>query len=240
MPIYCITGANRGLGLEFVRQLAADPQNTIFATSRSTSADDISDLKAVSSPNTHVLQCDVADVDSIKSFVGAAGKVLGAKKIDFLLNNAGAHFKPEQTSLHMDPEAILQNVRVNVVGTAKVIQFFYEAGLLSEDVRILNMSSGLGSMERSAGYSPRICAPYSISKAGLNMLTVHLAEDLKAKLPGVVIIVMDPGWVKTRMGGEGAILEAEHSIGGMLKKLHGLKSEDNGKYFMHDGSEVPW
>jgi NAD(P)-dependent dehydrogenase (short-subunit alcohol dehydrogenase family) len=240
MPVYCITGANRGLGLEFVRQLAENPQNVILATSRSTSPDDISDLKAVSSPNTHILQCDVADVDSIKSFVGEAGKVLGGKKIDFLLNNAGVNYKSEQTSLHMDPEAILQNVRINVIGPAKVVQFFYEAGLLSENVRILNMTSGLGSMEKSSTIRPRKCAPYSISKAGLNMLAVHLADDLKAKLPGVVVIVMDPGWVKTRMGGEGAILEAQDSIGGMLKIVHGLKSEDNGKFFTYDGSEVPW
>jgi NAD(P)-dependent dehydrogenase (short-subunit alcohol dehydrogenase family) len=241
MPVYCITGANRGLGLEFVRQLAANSENTILATSRSTSGDDVSDLKAVSSPNTHILQCDVSDVDSIKSFVGEAGKVLGGgKKIDFLLNNAGVNYKSEQTSLKMDPEAILQNVRINVIGPAKVVEFFYEADLLAENVRILNMTSGLGSMERSLGITPRKCAPYSISKAALNMLAVHLSDDLKAKLPGVAVIVMDPGWVKTRMGGDGAILEAKDSIGGMLKVLHGLKSEDNGKFYTYDGSEVPW
>lgn len=240
MPVYCVTGANRGLGLEFVRQLAANAENTVLATSRSTSSGDISDLKAVSSHNTHILQCDIGDVDSIKSFVGEVGKVLGGKKIDFLLNNAGVNYKPEQTSLHTDPEAIMHNVRINVVGTAKVVQFFHEAALLSEDVRILNMTSGLASMARSSGIKPRKCAPYSISKAGLNMLSVHLSEDLKATLSGVVVIVMDPGWVKTRMGGVGAILEPEDSIGNMLKVLHGLKGEDNGKFFHNDGSPVPW
>lgn len=169
-------------------------------------------------------------MDSIKSFVGEAGKVLAGKKIDFLLNNAGVNYKGDQTSLHMDPEAILQNVRINVVGPAKIVQFFYEAELLSADVRILNMTLGLGSMQKSSTMT-RQCAPYSIAKAGLNMLSVHLSEDLKAKLPGVVVIVMDPGWVKTRMGGPRAILEQKDSIGGMLKVLHGLKGEDNGKFF---------
>ena len=239
MSIYCITGANRGLGLEFVRQLATNSDNTILATSRSTSESDVSDLKAISS-SIHILQCDVADLNSIKSFASEAGKVLAGKKIDFLLNNAGVNFKSEQTSLGMDPEAILQNVRINVIGPAKVIQSLYEADLLDEEVRILNMTSGLASMQKSATISPRKCAPYSISKAGLNMLAVHLSEDLKAKLPGVVVIVMDPGWVKTRMGGEGAVLEAQESIGGMLKTLHGLKGEDNGKFYTYDGSEVPW
>ncbi|KAB5572159.1 hypothetical protein GE09DRAFT_659869 [Coniochaeta sp. 2T2.1] len=241
MAIYCITGANRGLGLEFVRQIAANPENTILATSRLTSPEDVSDLKALSSSNIHVLQCDVSDVDSIKSFVGEAGKVLsGGKKIDFLLNNAGVNHKSEQTSLDADAEAILQNVRINVVGPAKVVQFFLQAGLLSENVRVLNMTSGLASMAKSSTISPRKCAPYSISKAGLNMLSVHLADDLRAKLPSSILIVMDPGWVKTRMGGDGAILEAKDSIGGMLKVLHGLRSEDNGKFFTYNGSEVPW
>lgn len=240
MPVYCVTGANRGLGLEFVRQLAENTANTVLATSRSTSPGDISDLKAVSSSNTHILQCDIGDVDSIKSFVGEAGKVLAGKKIDFLINNAGVNYKPEQTSLNLDPEAVMHNVRINVIGAAKLVQFFHEAALLSENVRILNMTSGLASMQKSSSMNPRKCAPYSIGKAALNMLSVHLSEDLKATLPGAVVIVMDPGWVKTRMGGEGAIMEPKDSIGGMLKVLHGLKGQDNGKFFHSDGSEVPW
>jgi hypothetical protein len=72
------------------------------------------------------------------------------------------------------------------------------------------------------------------------MLTVHQSGDLREKLKGCVVICMDPGWVKTRMGGEGAVLEAEVSIGGMLRTVHGLKGEDNGKFFTYDGSVVPW
>jgi NAD(P)-dependent dehydrogenase (short-subunit alcohol dehydrogenase family) len=240
MPVYCITGANRGLGLEFVRQLAAIPENIVLATSRSTADSDVADLKAVSSSNTHVLQCDTGNLESIKAFVAEAGKVLGGKKIDFLFNNAGVNYESWRTSLTLEAEALDQNMRINVLGTAKVVQYLLEAGLLSENVRILNMTSGLGSMQRSSTIKPRKCAAYSIAKAGLNMLAVHLSEDLKEKLPGVVVIVMDPGWVKTRMGGEGAVLEPEDSIGGMLKVVHGLKGEDNGKYFTYDGSEVPW
>lgn len=240
MPVYCITGANRGLGLEFVRQISSNPDNTILGTSRSISDSDLSDVKAVSNSNTHLLQCDVANVDSIKAFVGEAGKVLNGKKIDFLLNNAGVNFKSEQTSLSMDPEAVLQNVRINVIGPAKVVQFLVEAQILSDKVRVLNMTSGLGSMQVSATVKPRKCAPYSIAKAGLNMLAVHLSDDLKKNLPAAVVIVMDPGWVRTRMGGDGAVVDPKDSIGGMLKVLHGLKSEDNGKFYTYDGSEVPW
>lgn len=241
MPVYCITGANRGLGLEFVRQLAANPTNTVLATTRSLSSD-LTDLRAVASPSTHVLQCDTGDLGSIRAFATEAARVLGAAgaKIDFLLNNAGINPQPKQTSLTLGADDVYDQIRVNVVGPAKLVEYLLDADMLSHGARIMNMSSSLGSVGRSLTMRPRNCAGYSLSKAALNMLTAHQAEDLAAKLPGVVVISMDPGWVKTRMGGEGAILEPEFSIGGMLKALHGLKEEDTGKFYQHDGQEVPW
>lgn len=104
----------------------------------------------------------------------------------------------------------------------------------------MNMTSGLGSMANSLAMTPRKCAGYSISKAALNMLTVHQAEDVRGMLKGARVVAMDPGWVKTRMGGEGAVLEPEESIGGMLKALHGLGEEDGGKFFTYTGEQVPW
>lgn len=239
MPVYVITGANRGLGLEFVRQLAANQDNTIIACARSSSSD-LTDVKAVANSNTHYLTCDTGDVENIKTFAQKLSKTLNGKKVDFLLNNAGVNIEPTQSSLTLTPEALYENIRVNVLGPAKVVEHLHAAGVLSDNVRILNMSSGLGSVERSATIVPRKCAPYSISKAGLNMLTTHQSADLRETLPGAVVIVMDPGWVQTRMGGEGAILEPKTSIGGMLKALHGLKTEDNGKFYAYDGSETPW
>ncbi len=72
------------------------------------------------------------------------------------------------------------------------------------------------------------------------MLTVHQSADLRAKLPGAVVIVMDPGWVKTRMGGDGAMLEPEESIGSALKVLHGLQNDDTGKFFSCNREIKPW
>lgn len=239
MPVYCITGANRGLGLEFVRQVGQDSSNTIIAAIRSSSTD-TADLKAVASKNTHILVCNTGDSKSISSFASELEKTLSGKKIDFLLNNAGVNSVPQQNALTIDEKDLHNEIQINVLGPATTVSTLVSAGLLSDNVRIMNMTSGLGSMERSLGINPRKCATYSISKAGLNMVTVHQSGDLKEKLKGVMVICMDPGWVKTRMGGDGAILEPEVSIGGMLKVVHGLKESDNGKYFTYDGSEVPW
>lgn len=239
MPVYCVTGANRGLGLEFVRQIGKDPSNTIVATIRSSSTD-TNDLKAVASGNIIIVVCDTSDSKSISSFVSELKNTLPGKKIDFLLNNAGVNSVPQQNSLTMIEKDLHNEIQINVLGPATMVSSLVSASLLSDNARIMNMTSGLGSMERSLSIVPRKCATYSVSKAGLNMVTVHQSNDLRETLEGVVVICMDPGWVKTRMGGAGAILEPEVSIGGMLKVVHGLQENDNGKFFTYDGSEVPW
>lgn len=238
--VYCITGSNRGLGLEFVRQVAATKSNTIIATVRNAYTD-LTDLKSVASSSTHILVCDTSDPDSIESFVPEATSLLAGRKIDFLLHVAGVNFHSEQTSLSVTADALHTNLQVNVFGLARTTQLLVSGGALSPDVRILNMTSGLGSLAKSEGISPRKCLPYSISKAGVNMLTVHQAEELRtAGLPRAVVLAVDPGWVKTRMGGDGAVLEPEESIAGILKVLHGAKDGDNGKFYSYDGSEQPW
>ena len=241
MPVYCITGTNRGIGLEFVRQLAQSPSNTILALVRSLSSD-LGDLRAVASPTTHILECDTSSLPSIHDFAKAAAKVLNPQglKIDFLINNAAINAASWQSSLTLGPDDLAAQITTNVLGPAKTVEFLLGAELLSPDVRILNMTSGLASLTVSSGMEPRKAAGYSISKAALNMLAVHQSHDLREKLPGVVVIVMDPGWVKTRMGGSGATIEAHDSVGGMLKVLHGLKSEDNGKFLHSSGRSIPW
>lgn len=188
MSVYCVSGANRGLGLEFVRQLALQKDNTILATVRNAAAD-LADLKSVASPTTHILVCDTSSLDSIRTFANEAARLLDGegRKIDYLLNVAGINFAPQLGSLSINQDALDMNMRVNVVGPAKVTEFLLGKSVLSPDVRILNMTSGLGSMAKSSEIKPRKCIVYSISKAGVNMLTVHQAEDLKEKLPGVLV-----------------------------------------------------
>jgi NAD(P)-dependent dehydrogenase (short-subunit alcohol dehydrogenase family) len=72
----------------------------------------------------------------------------------------------------------------------------------------------------------------------IDMLTIHQSKDLKSA--GVKVICMDPGWVKTRMGGEGAMIEAEVSVGSMMDVVKGLKDSDSGKFYRYDGGIVPW
>ncbi|KFY87129.1 hypothetical protein V500_07167 [Pseudogymnoascus sp. VKM F-4518 (FW-2643)] len=238
MPTWLITGANRGLGLEFVTQLSKDVSNTIIATSRSMSRETLAGLEALDiKSRLHILECDTSSPSSIEALGKDVSSLLnGGDKIDFLLNNAGVNVASQLTSLTVTPEAILENVKVNVIGPAKIVQVL--EGHLKQGAVVMNMTSGLGSMADTRATETTKCTAYSISKAGLNMLTLHQASHLREK--GVVVVCVDPGWVKTALGGEGAIMEKEDSIKGMLKCLKGLKPEDSGKFFAHDGREKAW
>ncbi|CAK7270206.1 hypothetical protein SEPCBS57363_003987 [Sporothrix epigloea] len=247
MPTYCIIGTNRGLGLEFVRQLAASPDNTIVATVRPEA--DRTELSKVASTTTHIVECDTASVPSVHIFCNNVARNIlngadgpSTNQIDYLIVNAGVNGSPrDQDSLMLNPVLLSEQMAVNVVGPAKVLEFLVDRKALSPSVRVINMSSSLGSMERSATMSPRVCVGYSITKAALNMLTVHQGHDLRARgLDKAVVIAMDPGWVKTRMGGESAQLEAKVSVAGMLEVLHALKSEDNAAFYGSDAERRPW
>jgi NAD(P)-dependent dehydrogenase (short-subunit alcohol dehydrogenase family) len=229
---YAITGANRGLGLEFVRQLSGNPSNTIIAGVRSLTGE-LADLQALASKsrNIHVLECDTASLPSIARFGEEVSKTLGQNtQLHYLLNNAGINAVPNQTALNVNEKDVQEHISVNVMGPAKTVEALLPH--LAKGSVIVNMSSGLGSCGNGVVHS----AAYSISKAALNMLTVHQAGELKEK--GVKVISMDPGWVKTRMGGAGATLQPQESIRGMLRVIHGL--EGTGKFYRYDGSEVPW
>ncbi|KAK3338590.1 hypothetical protein B0H65DRAFT_479513 [Neurospora tetraspora] len=240
MPTYVITGSNRGIGLEFIRQLTQSPDNTILALVRDLSKDH-SDLKSLANDNTHILECDTSSLASIRDFAKTARSTLGDTKIDYVINNAGVNLSNQNSSLQLAPDDLLETIKTNVLGPAKLVEFLLQQGVLSENVRVQNMSSTLGSIQTTVGREERRDTSYSISKAALNMLSAHLAADLrKAGLKGAVVIMMCPGWVKTDMGGKEAMLSPEESIGGQLKVLQGLKEEDNGKFFNYSGAQVPW
>lgn len=237
MPSYLITGANRGLGLEFVRQLSSASLNTVIATCRNPgTATDLSSL-ASRSPNIYILTLDISSEDSIKALFPAVGKVLGGPDsiLDYLINNAGINADPKQSTFSITSEALRRHIDVNVYGPASIVAGC--SNFLVDGSVVMNMTSGLGSM----GMKNVKCTTYAISKAALNMLTVHQDGDLGGE-NGVRVVCIDPGWVKTEMGGEGAVLEPEESISGVLRVLEKVKADAtmSGRFWRYDGEELPW
>lgn len=237
MPTYFLTGANRGIGLEFVRQLSGSPSNNLIAAVRSLK-NDLAELQALAKehPNVHVIECDVSSPDSLSSLEFRVAEILSktGENLNYIFNVAGINATSSDTSLNIDPQSLQRHMDVNVLGPAKIVEKLRR--YLARGAVVMNLTSGLGSLTVAGDVTK--CCTYSISKAAQNMLSLHQAKDLKRNHS--IVICMDPGWVKTRMGGKGAMVEPEVSIAGMLDVVKNLKKEDSGKFFRFDGGLVPW
>ncbi|HUD70872.1 MAG TPA: SDR family oxidoreductase [Dongiaceae bacterium] len=223
-----ITGANRGLGLEFARQYRAAGWKVI-GTARK--PDEAADLKALGE-GVRVVSLDVTRPESVAALTAALGK----EPIDLLINNAGQGVGFEGGSLGAlkidDFDRVMQ---VNAVGPVRVTQALLPNLRAGKGKTIVGISSVLGSIaaNRDGGFYG-----YRESKAALDMFMRGIAAELKGD--GFICIALIPGWVKTDMGGPDAPLTPEQSVTGMRKVLDGLKPEDTGKFWSYDGSNIPW
>ncbi len=227
MPTTMITGANRGLGLEFTRQYAADGWKVI-ATCRDPRA--ARDLAAVEG-DVHVHALDVTDHDA----VDALARTLRREAMDVLINNAGIHGpRPSQLG-GIDYDAWAKVFEINAMAPLKVCESFADHVTAGEMKIMATISSRMGSISDNNSGASFI---YRSSKAALNAVMKSLSVDLKGR--GITVAVLHPGWVKTDMGGPSALIGVTDSVTGMRKVIGGLKVSDSGKFFNFDGTEIPW
>ena len=219
-----VTGANRGLGLEFAKQLKEAGADVIGTARKPDEADE---LKAL---GVRVEQLDVADDASVAAF---AARLDGAA-VDVLLNNAGI-FPTREGFEGSTVDESRRIYEVNTLGPMRVTQALLPNLRAGDRKLVMNMSSGLGSIA-NAGRGAML--GYRMSKAALNMQTRVQAGDLAAE--GFIFVAMSPGWVRTDMGGPNANLEPAESIRGMLATMAPLTAADSGKYFAYSGEELPW
>lgn len=226
MPTVLITGASRGIGLEFARQYGADGWR-VLATCRDPGG--ASDLRRASPA---VLQA--LDVDSDES-VGAAAKALDGEAIDLLICNAGAYEARGRGATDMDFAAFERTMRTNTIGPIRVAGAFAGHVLRSGQKRMVAISSRMGSIGECGGGA----MAYRASKAGLNMAWTCLSMEFAGK--GVTAIVMHPGWVKTVIGGgDRAPLTPTDSVTAMRRTIAGLTPRQNGAFLNLDGTPIPW
>ncbi|KAK1750061.1 NADP-dependent dehydrogenase-like protein [Echria macrotheca] len=242
MPVFVITGARGGIGLGYVSQLAQDSNSTVFALVRDLKGD-ISALESIKTngPGTvHILECDISSEPSIEKLPDQIRSLQPDASIDVLINNAAVLHSRHEDSLNLTTDTLVSHITSNVMGPAKILQALLP--LLSPSARIANITSGLGSLAMLLdGRINAELTPYSISKTAVNMLTVHQAKHLaKRGLKDMAIICVDPGHVKTEMGGPNAVVEIADSASGVLATLRKLKPEDSGKFYLYNGTELPW
>ncbi|KAK1834061.1 hypothetical protein QBC39DRAFT_398872 [Podospora conica] len=240
MPTTVITGARTGLGLEHVRQLSLDPSNTVFALVRSLTSGDLTALRTIQSSaaaTIHILECDTSSPPSIAALPALiTGTSPTPVVINVLINNAAILHHKTETSLTLTPSAFHSHMATNVLGPALTLAALLP--MLAPDARVVNVTSGLGSLELLSNGTIAVEAThYSVSKAALNMLTVHQARQVPR---GVVVVCVDPGHAKTEMGGAGATTEPAESVAGIWRVVRGLRGEDSGRFFVFSGEGVPW
>lgn len=219
-----ITGANRGIGLEFARQYT-DLGYRVIGTAR-----DPAKAKELKALGVQVEALDVTDSTS----VNALARKLDGTALDILINNAGIYGHNADSFLESDFDQLNQTFEVNTLGPMRVTQAFYESVKSGPTKKIVHISSTMGSITNNNGGS----YGYRASKAALNMLNKSLSIELASD--GFICTVLHPGWVKTRMGGEGAALTTQQSVAGMLNVIAAMDSDTNGQFLDYQGQQIPW
>ncbi|WP_330924624.1 SDR family oxidoreductase [Candidatus Sororendozoicomonas aggregata] len=228
--VVLITGANRGIGLEFVHHyLKADYK--VFACCRS--PEGASELLSAKQAHSDQLEIMPLDVKS-EPMMEALSHTLNGQPIDILIHNAGVS-GPSASFGQVTEEGWLDTLKTNTLSPLLLTQLLVESVVSSTEKKIVLITSKMGSIAdngRGGSYM------YRSSKAALNAVGKSLSRDLSSR--GVKIGILHPGWVKTEMGGSNALISTKESVSGMCRVIDGLDQSNSGQFFAYDGSEIPW
>lgn len=224
MTTVLITGANRGLGLEFVRQYREAGADVIACCRHPAQADSLNRLGA------KVMELDVADPAAVANL---AAQLKGAA-LDIVIANAGIWGPEAQSADTCDPEAVLEVLRVNAVAPFRLAQALKPNLLAGRDRKLAVLTSKMGSISDSSGDT----IAYRASKAALNMIMHAVAQDWARQ--GILFGIYHPGWVKTDMGGPSAPLDIPTSIRGLRARIAELSPATSGHFIDYAGREIGW
>jgi NAD(P)-dependent dehydrogenase (short-subunit alcohol dehydrogenase family) len=238
MPVALITGASRGIGLEFARQYAGDGWDVVAACRNPAKAEELHDL-AIKNKKIIIEELDVNDEKSIK----ALATRLKDHIIDVLINNAGIargseapthdNFNnPDQNFGTLSASAWMEILRTNTVAPIMVTEALAQQVAASTQKKVAMISSRYGSIELNR---PDLMA-YASSKAALNISMRKVALAMRDS----IVVSLHPGWVQTDMGGKSAEVDPATSVRGMRKVIDQLKPAQSGAFISYDGKAIPW
>ncbi len=224
-----ITGANRGLGLEFAKQYAEAGWQVIACCRWPDEAKELQALAERSGDQVEIHQLDVADFEEID----ALALILQGRAIDLLINNAGVY--PQSDFGNVNYEAWAEAFHINSMAPMKMVEAFAGHVAASNLKKIVTVSSKMGSIDDNTSGGSYI---YRSTKTAVNMVMKSLAIDLKPK--GIASTILHPGWVRTDMGGPNGLIDAPESVAGMRRVIEALTLENSGRFVAYDGKEIPW
>jgi len=237
MTTVLVTGASRGIGLEFARQYAADGWHVV-ATARQPERS--SALHELATKYGTKLQLAALDVTSEESIEGVLD-VMNGRALDLLVNNAGMYPREGTHIGKLDYDSWADTLDTNLLGVLRLTEALLENVAQSERKQIVAISSAMGSLHATDG--PAVAQSgtsyqYRTSKAALNMAMLILSKELAPR--GISAVMISPGWVKTDMGGSGAAISVQVSVAGIKKVLDAGRMEISGKFLSYNGSELRW
>ncbi|MBI1238437.1 MAG: SDR family NAD(P)-dependent oxidoreductase [Alphaproteobacteria bacterium] len=230
MASVLITGANRGLGLEFTRQYLDDGWTVHAAARDPGAASALKTLVAASRTHAYLHALDVADEAARAAFANA----IKGEPLDVVINNAGIYGPQRQSSVDVDPDGFARTLAVNTIAPLRIAQLLKPNLKMGRLPRLVTITSAMGSIAQGGGdyYA------YRASKAAVNMVMVSLAKDWKPD--GITVAVLHPGWVRTDMGGQSAPLSPADSVTGLRQVIASLAIDKTGRFLDHQGQTIPW
>lgn len=225
-----ITGANRGLGLEFCRQYLESGAATYACCRQPEQSSELLVLKQSYANQLTLIPLDITNAAQRQQLSYAV-----PKQVDILINNAGVYGPRDLSYDELTEKEWLEVLHVNAVAPLLVVQALADKIIQSNEKKIIFISSKMGSIADNRGGGSYI---YRSSKTALNAAAKSLAVDLTSK--EVAVSVLHPGWVRTDMGGANGLIDAPESVSGMRRVIDQLTVAQTGQFFNYDGSIIPW
>jgi NAD(P)-dependent dehydrogenase (short-subunit alcohol dehydrogenase family) len=223
-----ITGANRGLGLEFVRQYSQLGWSVLACCRNLSNSNELEILqKKISS--IEIFQLDVGNLNEIKDL----SNTLKDRTIDILLNNAGIYRSGALGSI--DTEEWIESFKINTIAPYVVIESFLDQVMRSRQKKIVSITSKMGSIDDNTSGGSYM---YRTSKTALNSMMRSMTYDLESK--EISTLTLHPGWVKTDMGGSNAWINSTESVTGMIQQIEKLSQKNSGEYVDYSGKTIKW
>ena len=230
MSTMLVTGANRGIGFEFVQQYLAMGEEVVATYRNEEDSDQLISLCAEKS-NLEIFKLDVTSDSSMEEF----SQRLGDQPIDVFINTAGVYGPRDSVFGKVDEADWLSVLRINALAPLFLTQLLIENFRRGELKKLLYITSKMGSIEDNRGGGSYV---YRSSKAALNAVVKSISVDLEPEK--MAVAVLHPGWVRTDMGGPNGLIDTKTSVAGMIQVIRNLNLESSGVFFNYDGNVIPW
>lgn len=232
MGTVLVTGANRGIGMEFVKQYADDGWRVLACCRNPVTADALNGLAEQNKGSITVYSLDVAAHEQVENL----SRELSNESIDLLINNAGIYPTSRSDGFgKTDYNAWARAFHINAMAPLKMVESFIPQVTRSHLKTFVTITSKMGSVADNRGGGSYV---YRSSKAAVNMVMKSVAIDLAST--GVISVLLHPGWVRTDMGGPNGLISTQQSVSGMRQIISNLKPENSGEFYAFDGQVVPW